>query len=110
MAKPRVEVSLRLCFKEQAAVLDERAVRLLELIDEHGSITQAAVALGISYRTAWMLVDKLQTCGEGPIVSASRGGSINGSRLTPAGQSLVGLFRNTERELAGVLNRLNGDV
>jgi len=110
MAKPRFEVSLRLSFEGHVAVLDDRAVRLLELIDAHGSITHAATALGISYRTAWLLVDRLQACGEGPVVSASRGGTINGTRLTSTGQALVGQFRRIERELAGFLDQLNGDL
>jgi molybdate transport system regulatory protein len=107
MAKPRAEVSLRLSFGGQAPTLDERTVRLLELIDLHGSITQAARALGISYRTAWILVDELKACGEGSVVSAFRGGTINGSRLAPAGQALVEQFRRAERELANFLDQLN---
>jgi len=63
MSKPRVEVDLQLPFGLKATRLDLRAVRLLELIEAHGSMTHAATALGISYRTAWILVDKLQQCG-----------------------------------------------
>jgi molybdate transport system regulatory protein len=106
MGKPRVEVSLRLRFGEHAPVLDQRAVRLLELIDVHGSITQAAMAMKISYRTAWILVSNLGKCGEGPVVTASRGGNINGTRLTPTGQALVDQFRRTERELDAFVDQI----
>ena len=108
MRKPRVEVTLQLSFGGNAPGLDLRAVRLLELIDVHGSLTHAATALGISYRTAWILVDKLQQCGQGPVVSATRGGNINGSRLTPMGHAIVDQFRSVERELGTFVDRLNG--
>ena len=110
MRKPQVEVSLQLSFGGKAPGLDLRSVRLLELIDAHGSMTHAASALGISYRTAWILVDKLQQCGHGPLVSATRGGNINGSRLTPAGHALVDQFRRVERELATFLDRFNASA
>ena len=106
MSKPRVEVDLQLPFGLKATRLDLRAVRLLELIEAHGSMTHAATALGISYRTAWILVDKLQQCGL-PLVSAIRGGNINGSRLTPVGHALVDQFRSVERELRTFLARVN---
>ena len=107
MSKPRVEVDLQLPFGLKATRLDLRAVRLLELIEAHGSMTHAATALGISYRTAWILVDKLQQCGHGPLVSAIRGGNINDSRLTPVGHALVDQFRSVERELRTFLARVN---
>lgn len=110
MNKPRAEISLRLTFNERAPVLDERAIRVLELVDEHGSIMRAAKALGIAYRTAWILIDALNQCGEGLMISANRGGTVNGSRLTKAGQALVQQFRRTERELAAVLDQINRDL
>ena len=110
MTTPKVEISLRLRFGEHAPVLDQRAARMLELIDAHGSIAQAATALKISYRTAWVLVSKLNRCGVGSVVSASRGGNINGARLTPAGLALIDQFRRTERELAAFLDQLNRDL
>jgi molybdate transport system regulatory protein len=110
MPKPRPEVSLRFRFGQHAPVLDQRAARMLELIDAHGSIARAATAMKISYRTAWVLVAKLNECGGGSVVSASRGGSINGARLTPAGLALVDQFRRTEQELAAFLTRLDPDA
>ena len=107
MTTPRAEISLRLCFGEDAPVLDQRATRMLELIDTHGSIAQAASALKISYRTAWILVSRLNECGAGMLVSASRGGTINGARLTPAGLALIERFRRTERELTVLVDKLN---
>src|SRR5262245_43915075 len=109
MTTPRAEVSLRLRIGEHAPVLDQRAARMLELIDAHGSIAQAAAVLKISYRTAWVLVSKLNKCGVGSVVSASRGGNINGARVTPAGLALVEQFRRTEKELAAFLDELNRD-
>ena len=36
-------------------------IRLLELIDETGSISAAGRAMAMSYRRAWLLVDSLNT-------------------------------------------------
>jgi molybdate transport system regulatory protein len=107
MAKPTASLSLQLSFGPNRSVLDDRAVRLLELIDARGSITHAASALGISYRTAWMQIARLRDCADGPVVAASRGGVINGSRLTPAGRALVTRFRAIEGELNALLEEIS---
>src|SRR5262245_44577846 len=109
MIKPRAEASLRIQLREHGPIIDLKAVRLLEMIDSHGSIRNAAAALGISYRTAWITVDKLNGLGQGACVHASRGGSENGSRLSPTGKALVDHFRRTERELQEFIDRLNRD-
>ena len=41
------------------AFLGDTRVRLLEAIDEHGSISQAAKHVPISYKTAWDAIDAM---------------------------------------------------
>lgn len=110
MSKPRAEVSLRFSFGKQYPALDQRTVRLLELIEEHGSIRNAALVLKIGYRTAWTLISNLNRCGQGAIVNAKCGGSLNGSRLTPLGRALVTQFRRTEWALSACIDRVNADL
>ena len=60
---------------------DERAIgpgkiRLLELIDKHGSISAAGRQMGMSYRRAWVLVDNLNHCFHAPVVAAQAGASM----------------------------------
>ncbi len=72
-------------------------VRLLELIEEHGSIRQAGVALKMSYGRAWGLVQELNATFGRPVVRAAPGGaSGGGARLTPLGREVVTSYRAAE--------------
>ena len=72
---------------------------LLELIAEHGSISAAGRALGMSYRRAWLLVDELNHLFAEPVVAGQIGGrSGGGASLTPFGARLVECYREIERQ------------
>lgn len=68
-------------------------VGLLRAIAEHGSITQAAKAIGMSYKGAWDAVDVMNNLAGAPLVERAAGGRGGGStRLTPRGLQLVERF------------------
>jgi len=68
-------------------------VGLLRAIAEHGSITQAAKAIGMSYKGAWDAVDAMNNLAGAPLVERSAGGRGGGStRLTTRGLELVERF------------------
>ncbi len=70
-------------------------VRLLEAIRDTGSITQAGVALGMSYRRAWLLVDDMNNCFHEPVIAAQAGGRHGGgAALTPFGKRLIDQYRD----------------
>ena len=76
-------------------------VRLLEAIDEHGSISAAGRALAMSYRRAWLLADELNRSFVEPVLAAQPGGrSGGGATLTPFGRRLVACYREIERDAA----------
>jgi molybdate transport system regulatory protein len=76
-------------------------MRLLELIDETGSISAAGRAMAMSYRRAWLLVESLNDAFEAPVVAARPGGRRGGgASLTPAGRGLVERYRTIERAAA----------
>jgi molybdate transport system regulatory protein len=76
-------------------------IRLLELIDETGSISAAGRAMAMSYRRAWLLVESLNTGFRDPVVDAQPGGRHGGgARLTPFGRDLVRCYRTLERDAA----------
>jgi molybdate transport system regulatory protein len=90
-------------------------VRLLELIGEHGSISGAGRAMGMSYRRAWLLVEALNATFATQVVAAKPGGSGGGgARLTEMGQEVVRRYRAIEHaadavaatELAALLDAL----
>jgi molybdate transport system regulatory protein len=81
-------------------------IRLLELIDETGSISAAGRAMAMSYRRAWLLVESLNTGFREPVVDAQPGGRHGGgARLTPFGRDLVRRYRTLERDAARAVDR-----
>jgi molybdate transport system regulatory protein len=74
-------------------------IRLLEAIRDTGSITKAGIALGMSYRRAWLLVDDMNNCFREPVVAAQAGGTHGGgAALTPFGARLINQYRAIEAE------------
>lgn len=66
---------------------------LLERIREHGSITQAARSMKMSYRHAWELVDSMNRQATKPLVESAAGGKGGGgAHLTEEGERAIGLF------------------
>jgi molybdate transport system regulatory protein len=73
-------------------------IRLMELIDELGSISAAGRAMGMSYRRAWLLVDALNAPFVAPLVIKQTGGSGGGgAAITELGRSIVERYRSIER-------------
>lgn len=104
MSKLILRITLR-----PGQVIGPGKIRLLELIRETGSISAAGRAMRMSYRRAWLHVDKLNRSFRGPVVSASPGGSRGGgTRLTPLGETIVAQYRAMETEAeAAVKARLD---
>ncbi len=90
-------------------------IRLLQEIDATGSISGAARATGISYKTAWDTVNRINNLADRPLVERSAGGKGGGgTRLTPTGRRMVEQFTVLEDEHARFLENLsqrlvNGD-
>ena len=91
-------LTLRVDLDEDRAVGPGK-IRLLEAIRDTGSITKAGLALGMSYRRAWLLVDDMNNCFREPVVAAQAGGSHGGgAALTPFGRNLIDQYRAIEVE------------
>ena len=72
-------------------------VRLLELIDEHGSISAAGRVMGMSYRRAWQLIDELNRIFNHHVIETQQGGvSGGGATLTQAGHDVIRAYRAIE--------------
>ena len=82
-------------------------IKLLQTIREHGSISGAAAALGISYRTAWDAVHSLNNMFDKPLVAAQPGGKTGGgASVTAAGETVIEGFLAMQAELEHSLGRL----
>ncbi|MEJ2031799.1 MAG: LysR family transcriptional regulator [Deltaproteobacteria bacterium] len=74
-----------------------RAV-LLERIQEHGSIAEAARSMEMSYKHAWDLVQSMNRQAREPLVEKTTGGrGGGGARLTPVGCAAVTEFWDVYR-------------
>jgi len=105
--KDRIRGRLQL-EKNGSPFLAPARVDLLEAIGEHGSITAAARAVGLSYKGAWDAVDAMNNQARSPLVSRSVGGSRGGGTLlTEYGKRVIALVRRIERDYADVLHLLD---
>lgn len=85
-------------------------IELLSRIAESGSITQAAKAMGMSYKSAWDAVDAMNKVAGSPLVTRSVGGKGGGgTRLTEAGLQLLTAYRRYEMLHRHFLDQLAED-
>jgi molybdate transport system regulatory protein len=70
---------------------------LVELIDQNGSISAAARAMGMSYRRAWLLVDALNASFVHPLVLTEVGGRRGGGAIvTEFGRRVIAEYRRMQ--------------
>lgn len=70
-------------------VIGEGKVEFLKAIDEEGSLSKACKKIGISYKHAWLVLNKMsERLGEDVVVTI-RGGKEQGTFLTDAGRKLI---------------------
>jgi molybdate transport system regulatory protein len=78
---------------------------LLEHIEQTGSISKAANAMGLSYKKAWAMVDAMNTYGKSPYVITQKGGSNGGGTiLTETGKNVLVAYQNLNDKLLAVIN------
>lgn len=86
-------------------------IGLLASIAEHGSITKAAKAIGMSYKAAWDAIDTMNNLAGEPLVERSSGGKGGGgTRLTARGRQLVDNFRLIENEHRRFITQLGNQA
>lgn len=72
---------------------------LLEAIDAHGTIRDAAADLDMSYMRAWNLVQTMNAGFREPLVIVHRGGpERGGAELTKTGRAALRLYRAMEAD------------
>lgn len=93
--------------KSQNRFLGGDRIALLEKIDELGSINSAAKAVGISYKTAWHLVNMMNNLAEKPLVERTTGGKGGGGTiLTREGKQVIEQYRIVQDEHRKFLENL----
>lgn len=91
--------------------LGERRIRLMEAIDRHGSILQAAKAVPMSYKAAWDAVDDMNNLAPQPLVRRVTGGRHGGgTEMTDFARRLMAFYRALEAESQLALDRLTANL
>lgn len=92
---------------EFGTFLGDTRIRLLEAIGRHGSISQAAKAVPLSYKAAWDAIDIMNNLADQPLVIRAAGGRHGGgTTLTDYGRKVIALYRALEGEYQAALDRL----
>jgi molybdate transport system regulatory protein len=101
--KPKLK--LWVTFGDALKFGDGRA-RLLELIDEHGSLSKAAEALEMSYRHAWGYLRELERAAGFRFVERMAGrGPRSGMRLTPPARRFLQRYRRFQGGVEDAMRR-----
>ena len=83
-------------------------IDLLQAIAETGSITAAAKIAGISYKTAWDRLERINNLSERPVIARSIGGNMGGgSNLTSYGKKMLNGFKQLKEQHNLFLENLN---
>jgi len=107
---PSVKALIQLRKDGQSKVGPDR-IRLLEIIDEKGSISAAAKVVGLSYKGAWDAVQAMNGLFDLPLVAAQPGGKAGGAAaITPVGQAVILAYRKVESDLAEAIAQLGQHV
>ena len=86
--------------------LTDKRIDILRQIGACGSISQAARAVGVSYKAAWQAVDTLTNLAGTPLVARAVGGSGGGgAQLTEAGHQLLAAADAMAQARGAVLSR-----
>jgi molybdate transport system regulatory protein len=76
----------------RSVALGPGKIRLLVLLQQTGSIREAAAKMGMSYMRAWTMIQTIK-----PLVIAARGGKGGGgAQLTEIGTKVIELYQNMD--------------
>jgi len=79
---------------------------LFEAIEKYGSIRQAAINLGMSYRAAWGKIKDTEERMELELLEKHAGGAQSGAVLTAEARELLSLYRKFKEESNKVVDDL----
>jgi molybdate transport system regulatory protein len=96
---------IRIMFRKAIAMGPGKA-DLLQAIGETGSISAAARRMKMSYRRAWLLVDTMNQCFDGPLVETATGGNHGGgARITELGQEVLQRYREMDSKASAAVSK-----
>lgn len=105
-----MSVDNKIWLKQQRSAFSAKRIRLLEKIEETGSISKASAAVGMSYKAAWDAIDKMNNLAQQALVSKVTGGkSGGGSTLTVYARDLIKTYYELEEAHDRQLEQLQSE-
>ena len=96
LTRPVMEISLL----RDNTILDWRLMRILALVKELGSVRNASEMCGLSYSTAWNLLNFAEEALGYPLIRRNQGGrSGSGSALTDKGCKILEAYTSFEKAM-----------
>jgi len=96
---------------EEGTILSPGKVRLFELLDQCGSIEEAAVAIQMDMDRAQQVIQRLEGLFGAPLIEkVPEGPNTQRQRLTELGRKVVERYRETERASALAADRLLNEL
>jgi len=86
-------------------VLSEGKAALLEAVRDTGSIQKAADSIGMSYRHAWGIIQKMESRSGRKLVMSKPGGNGGGSVLTPQAREWLSRFQEFHKGLRELVDK-----
>ena len=88
--------------------LGSRAIDLLLAVQSFGSINRAAKEVGLSYKGAWEMLERMNSLSPRPLIESAPGGTQGGgTRLTDTGAAIVRAFASIRIEHEQFIHRIN---
>jgi molybdate transport system regulatory protein len=86
-------------------------VELLQLIEETGSINQAAKKMGMSYKKAWEIVNRLnEIVGSAMVITATGGEKGGGSSLSDEAKQLIEWYQSLRERFRKFMEEETGKL
>ena len=102
-----MRLNYKLWLEEEERLFGDGPCQILELVDQLGSLRQAAAAINMSYSQAWKLIKKLEKRLGFKLLNKKVGGSSGGgSELTLKGRVLTENFSEFRKEAVKCLSEL----
>ncbi|MEA2071445.1 MAG: LysR family transcriptional regulator [Asgard group archaeon] len=91
--------------KNNESILGPGRIRILEAIEETGSLTLATKKCDISFRKAWKLLNDINEILEQPVIITERGGKGGGggTKLTEYGRKLIRQYKALQNKLEKIV-------
>ena len=110
-SKKRVRIKVWIECETGETLFGEGQLRILEAIENNGSISAAAKSMSMGYRSMWGRLKKIEQRMGKPLLIRQKGGVSGGqSILTPEAKVLVHRFKQLQDRLNDVSEKVFKDI